>query len=55
MTVRFERAPGDQHGWRSIPPSDVQDCDPDGYDACGDEGGDGEPLDTPEDNKPMAI
>lgn len=56
MTVRFEQAPSERHGWRSIPPSDVQGCDPDDYDACGgDDGDDGEPLETSEDNKPMAI
>jgi hypothetical protein len=43
-------------GWRSIPPSDLQQsCDADGYDACSDGGEDGEPIESSEDNTPLAI
>jgi hypothetical protein len=56
MTVRFGQEPGEGQGWRLMPPSDVQDCDPDDYAACGgDDGDDGEPLESDEDNKPMRI
>jgi hypothetical protein len=47
-------APAQWHGWRLIPPSDVEEgCD--GYDACSDEGEDGEPIESSDDNTPLSI
>jgi hypothetical protein len=49
-----QEAPVDWHGWRLVPPSDLQDsCYRDGYDACSDEGEDGEPTGLNQDNEPL--
>jgi len=51
-----QEAPAEWHGWRLIPPSDVEEsCDSDGYDACSDGGDDGEPIESSDDNPPLAI
>ena len=55
VIVRQE-APAEWHGWRLIPPSDVQEsCDVDGYDACSDGDDDGEAIESSDDNTPLAI
>jgi hypothetical protein len=51
-----QEGPAQWHGWRLIPPSDVQEsCDIDGYDACSDGDEDGEAIESSEDNTPLAI
>jgi len=57
VVVRLgQEAPAEWHGWRLIPPSDVEEsCDAGGYDACSDDDEDGESIESSDDNTPLAI